>query len=96
MNELPSVELRRRIDFVIYRFHPCNMMKAKPSWKREDAEVWMTWIEQFGWVCVDRESNIVGVPWGAVLNRKTSLPPEGEWVSKKGDKSYVYDLVYLK
>ncbi|WP_423064041.1 hypothetical protein [Candidiatus Paracoxiella cheracis] len=48
----------------------------------------------FGWICIDSNKSIRGIPWGIALNEMGELPPEGEWVSKKGNKAYVYDLTY--
>jgi len=89
-----SFEFRRRIDGVVYYFHPCDPIGGKLSWKREDDNIWITYVEGFGWVCIDTEKVICGVPWTVPLNKMGELPPKGEWISKKGDKSYVYDLVY--
>lgn len=90
----PNFEFRRRVDNVIYLFQPSGSINGHLSWKREDLDLWITQVDGFGWVCVDSERNICGIPWEIVFDKMTELPPEGEWISKKGDKAYVYDLFY--
>lgn len=88
-------EFRRRIDSVVYRFRPCEPFDGQVAWKREDVDLWVTQIAGFGWVCIDRNRVICGIPWGVPHDKMGELPPAGEWVSKKDDKSYVYDVVYI-
>jgi hypothetical protein len=39
---------------------------------------------------------VLGRPWeGLPSEQPEAQPPEGEWVSKKGSKSYVYSLFYV-
>jgi hypothetical protein len=86
-------EFRRRIDNVIYRFEPAAPREGYPAWKRVDAALWLTWIPGRGWRVVDEHGAANSQPWNVA---PADLgPPEGEWLSKKGDKSYVYDLVRL-
>jgi hypothetical protein len=89
-------ELKRRIDNVIYHYIPCEPINGSPAWKRDDANLWVTKLQDFGWACIDNDNNICGIPWGVPPSKTSKHPPEDEWVSKKGDKSYVYDLVYSK
>jgi len=96
MAVFPSLTFKRRAEPVIYYFHFYEIMNGMPSWKREDAELWITYLRDYGWACIDKERTIVGIPWALANNQKNALPPEGEWISKKGSKSYVYDLAYLK
>ena len=45
--------------------------------------------------CRDYGSDaILGRPWDVLPSEQGDAPPEGIWVSRKGPKSYVYDLVY--
>ncbi|MBD2493886.1 hypothetical protein [Nostoc sp. FACHB-280] len=94
-NNLRSFEFKRRIDDTVYRFHPCEPLHGQSAWKREDLDVWITLVNGHGWVCVNAEFEILGVPWAVALATQGSMPPAGIWVSRKGDKSYVYELVYL-
>jgi hypothetical protein len=90
-----SFEFRRRIDGVVYLYHRCKDLPSGASWKRVDKELWVTWVDSFGWVGIDQDGNITGRPWSVPMDEQGNFPPSGEWVSKKGDKSYVYDLVYV-
>lgn len=89
----PSFEFRRRIDTVVYVFRPSEPIDGRPAWKRIDIDLWVTQVDGFGWACIDSERTICGIPWGLTLDKMGELPPAGEWISKKGDKSYVYDVV---
>ena len=91
-----SFDFRRRIDGLTYHFHSCGPQNGKPAWKRVDYAVWLIWLDEIGWCSVDAERQINGVPWGIPASQQGDVPPSGEWVSKKGDKSYVYDLVFTE
>ena len=90
-----SLEFKRRIDGITYCFHPCEPMDGQFAWKREDMNLWIIKMDRFGWVCVDDKKVIYGIHWGIACSNKDKLPPVGEWVSKKGGKSYVYDVTYI-
>jgi len=36
-----------------------------------------------------------GRPWDTLPHQQGNYPPEGDWISRKGSKSYVYTLVYV-
>jgi len=95
LSEKPSLEFRRRNESSTYRYHPCDPINGFPAWKRENADLHVIQLEGFGWVCVDNQNQIHAIPWGVPTTLMNERPPAGEWVSKKGDISYVYDLVYL-
>lgn len=88
------LEFHRRLDGLIYRFRPDAPRNGVPAWKREDLDLWITKTEKLGWVCVDQQRTVLSLPWSIAVSDQGDMPPAGEWVSKKGDKSYVYDLVY--
>jgi hypothetical protein len=88
-------EFRRRVDDVIYRFEPAAPMGGYSAWKRVDLDLWLTWIPERGWCVVDAQGVANGRPWNVELADQGSEPPEGEWLSKRGNKSYVYDLVRI-
>ena len=88
-------EFRRRIDDLRYRFEPVEPRGGYPAWKRVDVDLWLTWIPGSGWCVVDARGEANSRPWNVELADQQKDPPEGEWLSKKGDKSYVYDLVRL-
>ncbi|KYC37391.1 hypothetical protein WA1_48185 [Scytonema hofmannii PCC 7110] len=95
MNNRRSFELRRLLDDVVYRYSSCEPFQGQLAWKREDLDIWVTLVNGRGWVCVDAELEIVGIPWEVTVEQQeSSVPPAGIWVSRKGDKSYVYELVY--
>jgi hypothetical protein len=90
-----SFEFRRRIDAAVYRYHPCQQFHGQSAWKREDLDLWVTKVSGHGWVCVNEDLEILAVPWAVAVEAQDSVPPAGIWVSRKGDKSYVYEVVYL-
>jgi hypothetical protein len=91
-------ELHRLSDDLIYQFDRRTTSDGKIGYQRRDQDLWITYrgIEE-GWVAYDEESNsISGRPWNiAPKLQDNNHPPEGEWVSKKGIKSYVYNLKYV-
>ncbi|MGQ4615302.1 isochorismatase family protein [Nocardia sp. R7R-8] len=88
MSELKFV---RRVDGLTYEFTRDGETHGFPSYQRVDLDLWCRRLPDFGWV-VCSES-------GAVSSRplddagRGDLPPEGVWVSRAGDHSYVYDLI---
>lgn len=86
-------ELRRRIDGLVYRFAPSAARHGRPAWKRVDLDVFIAWVPERGWRTVDAAGTVNGRAWDAETQEQGVEPPEGEWISKKADKSYVYDLV---
>jgi hypothetical protein len=81
----------RRVDGLTYEF--CREEQSvgeHASFRRVDAEVFCRYLPEFGWCVVDSAGTVSSRPFdepGA-----GDLPPEGAWVSRKGDASYVYDL----
>ena len=90
-----AYEFRRRIDGLTYRFAPTQPRSGRPAWLRVDLPLSLTWTPEQGWNVSDEEGLVLSLPWD--LDRATQglLPPETAWVSRKGDKSYVYDLVRI-
>ncbi len=88
-------ELRRQSDDLVYQFDRMQRGDGSCGYKRRDADLWMVQIDGLGWVVTDPiTSEITGRPWSVLPQDQTDHPPEGDWVSKKGLKSYVYSLVY--
>ena len=89
-------ELRRRSDGLVYRFVRDERADGTIGYRREDVELWMVRDERFGWVTVlgERDEQITGLAWGVPAAEQGDFPPEGDWVSRKGGRSYVYTLVY--
>ena len=97
MSAVETFELRRQIDGLVYRFHRDTIPDGELGYRREDRELWILWTEDRGWISVLPETGALsGRPWEITPGAQSAeSPPEGIWVSRKGEKSYVYDLVYV-
>ncbi len=93
MHPTDCFEFRRRLDALTYRFEPCEPREGRAAWKRTNLDIWLVWVATKGWCTVDAAGTVNGRPWGVEVAEQRNEPPEGEWLSKKADKSYVYDLV---
>ena len=88
-------ELRRQIDGLVYVFDRIHRDDGSIGYKRRDADHWIVFDEGLGWVALNESTGeIGGRPWNVLPQAQGDYPPEGEWVSKKGERSYVYSLVY--
>lgn len=88
-------ELHRAVDSLIYQFDRKQTGTGQFCYKRRDADLWITYRDDLGWVAWDETTqSVMGRPWNTLPAEQSDHPPEGEWVSKKGDKSYVYHLRY--
>ena len=89
--------MRRVSDDVIYHFDFNGSYNDKPRYRREDnKDVAVSFDLKWGWVVTDAHgSEIMGRPWSVHFDDQKDHPPEGDWVSKKGPKSYVYELRYF-
>jgi len=98
MSTYQRFELRRLSDDLVYHFSRAARLDGTAGFRREDKDVWMLFNPTLGWVVLDEESQeITGKPWLALPHEQAeAYPPEGEWVSKKGNKSYVYRLRYVE
>ena len=58
----------------------------------------MVFRPALGWVVIDPETHeVTGRPWEvAPQDQSERRPPDCDWVSKKGVKSYVYRLRYVE
>lgn len=87
---MEGVRFVRRVDGLTHEFVRDGEAHGYPSFKRVDRDVWCRRLPDFGWVVCNQA--------GAVSSRPFAdpglggLPPQGVWVSFKGDASYVYDL----
>lgn len=90
-------ELRRQSDNLVYVF----VRKIRPDgtygFQRTDQDLWIIFKPALGWIAWDEPSqSVMGRPWHVLPHdQPDTCPPEGEWVSKKGSKSYVYDRVHI-
>jgi len=90
-------ELRRQSDGVVYRFAETTAANGRVGYKRRDADHWIIWHDTLRWIAGTWDNDAVyGRPWDQLSNQTPAGPPEGVWVSRKGTKSYVYDLVYVE
>ena len=95
MNKL-NFEFRRRLSTeIIYRYELVNDSKQK-LWKRTDKDLWVKFLPQIGWAGVNASDEVLSIPWSIPVANQGELPPEGKWVSCKGDKSYVYDVIFCE
>jgi hypothetical protein len=94
-NAQRDIEFHRQGDGLTYRCRPCEPRSGLPTWKREDLDIWIMWLDAHGWIAVDAAGEILGIPWAVPLHAQGSAPPTGVWVSRKGGKAYVYDFVYV-
>jgi hypothetical protein len=90
-------ELRRQSGDLIYTFRRKLGPDGQSGYQRTDRDLWIIFKPDLGWVSWDDDSkSVTGIPWNVLpQNQSTDCPPEGDWISKKGTKSYVYLLVYV-
>lgn len=94
MDDYEHFELRRQSDELVYQFDRMLREDGSVGYKRRDADLWIVFKEGFGWIAIDDSGEIAGRSWYVPARAQADHPTEGEWVSKKGDKSYVYTLIY--
>ncbi|SDI80692.1 hypothetical protein SAMN04488245_12648 [Alloyangia pacifica] len=95
-SECRGFELRRQIDGLVYRFERRTDASGRIGYKRSDGDFWIVWHAKLGWIAGDRDGEeVFGRPWDQLTGQSSEVPPEGVWVSRKGAKSYVYDLVHV-
>jgi len=96
MNDHEWFELRRQSDELVYLFRR-QVRDGRPAYQRQDQDYWKTYRPGLGWVAWDEASQTcMGRPWDVPPDEQDEdHPPEGVWVSRKGHKSYVYELVYV-
>ena len=96
-SEMPygRFELRRQSDELVYVFvlppHPAGDL----AYRRQDQAYWIVRRPDLGWVSWDEvNQTVTGRPWNVRPEDQGNHPPAGDWVSRKGPKSYVYTLVH--
>jgi hypothetical protein len=88
-------ELRRLSDDLVYQFDRTPRADGQVAYKRRDQDLWIIFKPELGWVAYDEASQtLMGRSWNVLPKDQGDYPPEDEWVSKKGVKSYVYELTY--
>lgn len=88
-----AVRFVRRTDGLSYEFVRDGQADSYPCYRRLDADLWCRRLPDFGWVVCDETAAVSGRPFGDA--GWGDLPPEGVWVSYRGDRSYVYDLAHV-
>ncbi|QNQ11721.1 hypothetical protein [Sphingomonas alpina] len=89
-------ELRRQSDSLVYVFERRAGAGASAIYERNDKLVEIVHDPRFGWSTWNREDGALsGRAWDIPSSEQPDFPPEGIWVSRKGAKSYVYELVYV-
>ncbi len=89
-------ELRRQSNPLVYTFVSPARLDGSDGYKRLDGDYWIIRKPAWGWIAWDDESqSLAGRPWSVLPEEQGDHPPEGTWVSRKGEKSYVYELVYV-
>ena len=88
-------ELRRQSDDLVYSF----VRKVRPDgtvgYQRQDQGSLDRAPAGAGWPGDPAGQSCSGRPWNVLPAAQGDHPPEGDWVSRKGTKSYVYSLVYV-
>lgn len=87
-------ELRRCSDDLVYRFTR-EMRAGKVAYRREDGPYWIERDPRMGWIAEGEAGAVAGRPWDVLPQDQGDAPPQGIWVSLKGAKSYVYELVHV-
>lgn len=90
-------ELHRLSDDLVYKFDRKTMSSGEVGYQRRDQDLWITYKLELGWVAWDEVAqSITGKPWSILPQKQDpDHPPEGDWVSRNGNKSYAYELKYL-
>lgn len=91
-------ELRRHGDGLVYSFVKKDRSDGLQGFQRADRDLWIIYNGRLGWVAWDEQSqSVMGRPWDVLPeDQPADCPPQGIWVSRKGAKSYVYDLVHVE
>ncbi|QIS16115.1 hypothetical protein [Nocardia arthritidis] len=87
---MTSLKFVRRTDGLTYEFVDDGTAHGYPSYKRIDLDLWCERLPEFGWVLRTADGVIAARPFDDAGHG--ALPPGGAWVSRKGDRSYVYDV----
>lgn len=88
-------ELRRLSDDTVYQFDRVVRPDGPIGYKRRGKDLWIVHDPVRGWVAFNDDGTLGGMPWNVWPQEQGEHPPEGEWVSRKGVKSYVYELQYI-
>ncbi|QIR35994.1 hypothetical protein HCG51_03950 [Tolypothrix sp. PCC 7910] len=88
-------ELHRLSDDLVYEFDRRQREDATFAYQRRDQDLWIIFKPDYGWIAYNEATHEVqGRPWDVLPQHQGDHPPPGIWVSRKGTKSYVYELKY--
>lgn len=95
MSKIPELVMTRRTDGRVYRFVMTRLDDGRAAFKRQDRDIWLVRRASQGWFVVDNpDGRITGRSWEVLPTEQGDLPPEGVWISHKGEKAYAYDLKF--
>ncbi|KAF2108939.1 hypothetical protein BDV96DRAFT_652181 [Lophiotrema nucula] len=88
-----TFQFTRLIDNFTYTFHHTSGTEKSSVYTRSDTiDVKIIFDTKFGWSTWDAETGeLTGRVWD-VPEEQGEEPTEGIWVSRKGSKSYVYEM----
>lgn len=91
---MKKLTLTRLQDGLTYHFTAEGTHNGKTAYRREDApDLWLEWHPDWGWCTfLPDGTTLSGLVWGIPRDLQGDAPPEGIWVSRKEDRSYVYTL----
>ncbi|MES2057863.1 MAG: hypothetical protein V4564_18145 [Pseudomonadota bacterium] len=89
-----SFQLRRQADGLVYSFARRAGLGTAAVYERSDKMVEIIHDPRFGWSSWTSDGSLSGRAWDIPPMDQPDFPPEGIWVSRKGAKSHVYELVY--
>jgi hypothetical protein len=96
MGQHDFFELHRQSDGLIYQFDRKIYRDGVYGYQRRDQDLWIIYKQKLGWVAYDDETqSLTGRSWDVLPELQGDHPPEGIWVSRKNEKSYVYELKYF-
>jgi hypothetical protein len=96
VQKLDKFELGRQSDALVYTFVRKTRPDGTSAYQREDQDFWIAHRPDWGWVAWDPVTqSCTGRPWNVLPPDQGDHTPEGDWVSRKRPKSYVYRLVYV-
>ena len=95
MSPYEYFELHRLSDDLVYQFDRLQRADGSFGYRRRDQDLWITFKPDLGWVAFDEATqSLTGRCWDVLPQHQGDHPPPGIWISRKGFKSYVYELRY--
>ena len=88
---MADVRFVRRVDGLTYDFVRDGDAYGFPSYRRVDLDLWCRRLPNFGWAVCTGSGEVSSRPFDDPGDG--DLPPEGIWVSRKSDRSYVYEPI---